>query len=109
VTLHMSYSAEAYHLLSRERLAQMKAGAYVVNCARGGLVDEEALFDLLQSGHLAGAYLDTYEREPYTGPLTNLDNVVLTPHMGSYAAECRIRMEVEAVENLLTAFEQVNR
>jgi D-3-phosphoglycerate dehydrogenase len=64
-------------------------------------VDEEALFDLLQSGHLAGAYLDTFEREPYTGPLTTLDNVVLTPHIGSYAAECRIRMEVEAVENLL--------
>lgn len=103
VTLHLSYSADSYHLLNRARLAQMKVGAYVVNCARGGLVDEDALFNLLQSGHLAGAYLDTFEREPYSGPLTTLDNVVLTPHIGSYAAECRIRMEVEAVENLLAA------
>lgn len=107
VTLHLSYSADSYHLLNQARLAQMKAGAYVVNCARGGLVDEETLFDLLQSGHLAGAYLDTFEREPYSGPLTTLDNAVLTPHIGSYAAECRIRMEVEAVENLLEAFAQM--
>lgn len=109
VTLHLSYSADSYHLLDETRLAQMKTGAYLVNCARGGLVDEAALFDLLQSGHLAGAYLDTFEREPYSGPLTTLDNVVLTPHIGSYAAECRIRMEVEAVENLLDAFGEMTR
>ncbi|HUM67769.1 MAG TPA: NAD(P)-dependent oxidoreductase [Chloroflexota bacterium] len=109
VTLHLSYSADSYHLLDETRLAQMKTGAYLVNCARGGLVDEAALFDLLQSGHLAGAYLDTFEREPYSGPLTTLDNVVLTPHIGSYAAECRIRMEVEAAENLLDAFGEMTR
>lgn len=104
VTLHLSYSPETYHLLNQERLARLQPGAFVVNCARGGLVDEAALLAALQSGHLAGAYLDTFEREPYQGPLAELDNVLLTPHIGSYAAECRVRMEVEAVENLLRVF-----
>jgi D-3-phosphoglycerate dehydrogenase len=56
---------------------------------------------------VGGAYLDTFEREPYRGPLAELDNVLLTPHIGSYAAECRIRMEVEAVENLLRVFGEI--
>jgi D-3-phosphoglycerate dehydrogenase len=67
-------------------------------------VDEDALLAHLQDGKLAGAYLDTFEKEPYTGPLTSMENVLLTPHMGSYAAECRLRMETEAVENLLDFF-----
>jgi D-3-phosphoglycerate dehydrogenase len=101
ITLHLNFSPENHYLLNQERLARLKPGAFVVNCARGGLVDEAALLAALQAGQLAGAYLDTFEREPYQGPLAELDNVLLTPHIGSYAAECRIRMEVEAVENLL--------
>lgn len=104
VTLHLSFSPEVHYLINQERLVRMKPGAFLLNCARGGLVNEAALLELLQSGHLGGAYLDTFEREPYQGPLTDLPNIVLTPHIGSYAAECRVRMEVEAVENLLTAF-----
>lgn len=104
VTLHLSFSPACYHLLDEAHLGLLKAGAFVVNCARGGLVDEAALLAALQSGHVAGAYLDTFEREPYQGPLAQLDNVLLTPHIGSYAAECRVRMEVEAVANLLDAF-----
>ena len=76
----------------------------VVNTVRGGLGDEEALAERLSSGDLAGVYLDVFEREPYTGPLTALPNVLVTPHMGSYAAESRARMELEAVENLLLSF-----
>ena len=77
----------------------------MVNTARGGLVDEAALCARLQDGRLAGAYLDTFEQEPYDGPLAALENVVLTPHIGSYAAECRLQQETEAVENLLRHFQ----
>jgi len=79
----------------------MPPGSWLINAARGGLVDEEALFRLLQSGRLAGAALDVFAREPYAGPLAGLDNVILTPHIGSYAQESRIRQEVETVKNLL--------
>ena len=104
VTLHLPYSREAHHLLNRGRLAQMKPGSILINCSRGGLVDEEALYELLQDGKLGGAHLDTFEEEPYSGPLTGLPNVLLTCHIGSYAAECRAMMELEAVENLLRFF-----
>ena len=106
VTLHLPYTQEAHHLLNRERLARMKPGSILVNCSRGGLVDEEALYELLKEGKLGGAHLDTYEEEPYGGPMTGLPNVLLTPHIGSYAAECRAMMELEAVENLLRFFRE---
>lgn len=106
VSLHLPYNSERHHLLDERLLGLMKDEAILVNCARGGLVDEDALFNLLKNGKLAGAYLDTFEKEPYQGPLTSIDNVLLTPHIGSYAAECRLRMETEAVENLITYFEQ---
>ena len=64
-------------------------------------MDEQALEDLLRGGHLGGAYLDTFEQEPYAGTLAELDNVLLTAHIGSYAAECRAQMELEAAQNLL--------
>ena len=104
VTLHLPYSQEVHHLVDRGRLAQMKSGSILVNCSRGGLVDEEALYELLKEGKLGGAHLDTFDEEPYTGPLIGLPNVLLTCHIGSYAAECRAMMELEAVENLLRFF-----
>ena len=79
----------------------MKTGAFLVNAARGWLVDEQALHEMLVSGHLAGAAIDTYEIEPYKGPLSELPQVVLTAHMGSYAKESRIQMEREAAQNLV--------
>lgn len=104
VSLHLPFNKEHYHFFDGRLLSLMKPEAILVNCARGGLVDEDALLARLQAGELAGAYLDTFEKEPYSGPLTTMENVVLTPHMGSYAAECRLRMETEAVENLLGFF-----
>lgn len=104
VTLHLPYSPATHHLLDRRRLALMRPGALLVNAARGGLVDESALYDSLERGHLGGAYLDVFEREPYDGPLLGLGNVILTPHIGSYAVETRVAMETEAVANLLLFF-----
>lgn len=101
VCLHCSRPAGGCTLLGRDELAAMPRGAWLVNCSRGGLVDEEALHELLLSGHLSGAALDVFDREPYQGPLAALDNVVLTPHVGSYAREGRIQMEIDAVRNLL--------
>ncbi|WP_319470254.1 phosphoglycerate dehydrogenase [uncultured Pseudodesulfovibrio sp.] len=101
LSLHLPYSGETHHVMDASALAAMKAGAYLVNYSRGGLVDEEALAAALEDGHLAGAALDSFEEEPYSGPLRNFSNVVLTGHIGSYAREGRIMQEVQAVENLL--------
>jgi D-3-phosphoglycerate dehydrogenase / 2-oxoglutarate reductase len=101
VSLHLPYTEETHHLLNSSRLNAMKYGSFLVNAARGGLVDEKALYECLQSGHLGGAALDCFEQEPYIGPLRNMVNVVLTGHIGSYAKEGRAIMEQQAVENLL--------
>ena len=81
----------------------MKPGAWLINAARGGIVDETALHTALKQEALAGAALDVFEKEPYQGPLAELPNVLLTPHIGSYAKEARINMEVDTVKNLLEA------
>lgn len=101
VTLHLPLTADNKGLINAERVKTMKKGAIIVNTARGGLIDERALFEALKSGALAGAALDVMEQEPYKGPLLELENIVLTPHIGAYAKEARIAMETEAVQNLL--------
>ena len=84
-------------------IAAMRPGAILVNTGRGSLVDEDALYAALADGRLAGAYVDVFSREPYDGPLRDLDTALLTPHAGSFAAEARAQMEIEAVENLLAS------
>lgn len=100
VSLHVSGAAPK-PLLGPRELAEMKRGAIVVNTARGGLVDESALLEGLRHERLGGAYLDVFVDEPYSGPLRELPNVVLTPHAGSYAREARSQMEIEAATNLV--------
>lgn len=107
VTLHLPYSEATRHFLDARRLGEMQKGAMVVNAARGGLIDEGALEECLRSGHLAGAALDCFENEPYTGPLRDLDNVVLTGHIGSYAQEARVLMEEQATEHLVRELRKV--
>lgn len=100
ITLHCS-APERMPLMGKQELENMKQGSWIVNASRGGLIDEEALYSFLRQGHIAGAALDVFDKEPYSGPLTELDNVILTPHIGSYAKESRIEMEMQAVKNLL--------
>lgn len=88
-------------LLGKGELALMRRGAYLLNAARGTLIDEAALLDALNSGHIAGAWLDTFPAEPYAGPLAHHPRMLTTPHVGSYTRECRKSMEMEAVTNLL--------
>lgn len=101
VTLHVPYSSENHHLLNQQRIAMMKRGAIIVNIARGGLIDEVALANALQSGAIAGAALDCFEEEPYSGPLTSFENVQMTAHMGTYAIETRGQMERQAAAQLV--------
>jgi len=88
-------------IIGEEEFAHMKKGAYLLNVARGGVVSENFLVKAIEDGTVAGAWLDTFEEEPYKGALCNYPNVLLTPHVGSYTAECRLQMENEAVDNLL--------
>ncbi|MCA6571782.1 MAG: phosphoglycerate dehydrogenase [Pseudanabaena sp.] len=100
VTIHIPYSKENHHLVDRDFINKMQAGSILINTSRGGIIDEEALYDALVSGHLAGAALDVFEEEPYTGKLASLPQVILTPHMGSYAREARTLMEEESAQHL---------
>jgi D-3-phosphoglycerate dehydrogenase / 2-oxoglutarate reductase len=100
VTLHMPYDQTTHHIINKENLAAMKAGAILINTARGSLVDESELVKALRCGQLAGAGLDVFEAEPYSGVLQSLPQVVLTPHLASSAVETRRRMEFEAADNL---------
>ncbi len=101
ITLHTPYGADTHHMLNADTFAVMKPEAIVINAARGGLVDENALLAALQSGKVSTAALDVFEQEPYHGPLIENNNIILTSHIGSLARESRQRMEIEAAENLL--------
>jgi len=101
VTLHTPYSTDTHHLLDAKAFAAMKPEVIVINAARGGLVDENALADALKSGKVSAAALDVFEQEPYHGALLEFSNITLTSHVGSLARESRQRMEIEAAENLL--------
>ena len=101
LSLHCTKTGGECSLFTTEQLRIMKPGSWIINASRGGIVDEAALYEMLKSEHLAGAAIDVFEREPYDGPLTKLDNVILTPHIGSYARESRIQMEVGTIKNLI--------
>lgn len=95
-------------IIGEREFALLKDGVFLLNVARGGLIAEEALVKALEEGKVAGAWLDTFSKEPYTGALCQFPNVVLTPHVGSYTLECRKQMETEAVDNLLNVLQKVS-
>lgn len=100
VTLHLPYSSDTHHIIDATAIARMQPGTIFINAARGGLVDETALCAALNSGHIEAAALDSFEQEPYQGPLRECKQAILTSHIGSLARETRQRMEIEAAENL---------
>jgi glyoxylate/hydroxypyruvate/2-ketogluconate reductase len=104
LTLHVPYSASTHHIIGSPELAMMKQGAILINAARGGVVDDEALVEALRSGRLAGAGLDVFENEPALNPtLIAMKNVVLTPHIASSSAATRHAMAMLAAQNLVAA------
>ena len=104
VSLHVPLTEETHHLVGARELALMRPGSYLVNTSRGPVVDEAALVKSLEDGHLGGAGLDVYEREPeLTAGLTDLENVVLLPHLGSATVEARGRMAELAARNAIAA------
>jgi D-3-phosphoglycerate dehydrogenase len=107
ISVHVPLTRETRGLIGAAELETMKPGVRIVNCARGGIVDEAALVRALRCGRLFAAGLDVYESEPLpaTSPLLELPNVVLTPHIGSASVATRIRMADLAVENLLAGLE----
>jgi D-3-phosphoglycerate dehydrogenase len=100
ITLHNSGET---CLIAEDEIARMKPGVFLLNASRGGVISEAALAQGIQSGKIAGAWLDTFVQEPYRGILEHLPQVIITPHVGSYTTECRIAMENQAVTNLLKA------
>lgn len=101
VSLNLFYSPEVHHLINKKTLSLMKPGAFLINTARGMLVDEEDLFQALKGGVIKGAALDVFEQEPYKGTLRSLDNVILTPHIGAATQESRFEMEKGAATEVV--------
>ncbi len=105
LSLNTPLTESTFHLMDQTTIAQMKRGAFLINTARGPVVDEAALVSALRSGHLAGAGLDVYEFEPaITDDLLSMDNVVLVPHIGTATMDARIEMGNYAAENILLFF-----
>ena len=101
ITLHVPLTDQTRNILSRENLLKTKKGVRIVNCARGGLVDETALSELLQSGHVAGAAFDVFAVEPaIENPLLNLPNVVCTPHLGAATTEAQENVALQVAEQM---------
>jgi len=103
ITIHSSGES---CILGNHEFSLLKKGVFLLNASRGGVISETALVDGLKNGIVTGAWLDTFEKEPYNGDLIRFDQVILTPHIGSYTFECRKKMEQDSVNNLLNALEK---
>lgn len=107
VSIHLNLTDETNQLMDSTKICKMKPGSILINASRGEMIDEEALYKALKEKGVLGAGLDVFNNEPYSGPLTEFDNVILTPHIGSYAKELRIQMEIEAAENLIKGLNEL--
>ena len=101
VTLHVPLTRHTRNLIGAEQLEAMGADTVLVNTCRGGVVNEAALADALRRGVIAGAAVDTFAEEPYHGELVEVETCLITPHMGSMSADCRLAMEVGAARNVV--------
>jgi D-3-phosphoglycerate dehydrogenase len=105
ISLHTPLTAETRHILNAERLPKTKRGVRIINCARGGLIDEQALADAISNGHVAGAALDVFEMEPLPAdsPLRKISKLVLTPHLGASTAEAQESVGIEIAQSIRAA------
>ncbi len=101
ISLHVPLWKETRHMIGLHELEMMRQDAMLINTARGGIVDETALKDALEKGFISGAAIDVFEKEPYSGLLSLMENCILTPHLGSCTLECRARMESESLNEAL--------
>jgi len=101
ISVHTPHSKDNKPIIGKDEIKNMSENCYLINVSRGGVIDEEALYNSLKNKEIAGAAVDVFSEEPYHGYLLNLDNVVLTPHIGSYAKEARLNMEIESVKNFI--------
>jgi len=102
ISLHLPHIPQTHYIVNEEMLSKMKPSAYIINCARGGTVDEKSLYNALKNGTIAGAGLDVFENEPpKDSPLLTLDNVVLTPHIGANTNEGQIRAGTVCAEQII--------
>jgi len=107
ITLHVPKSKETYHLINKDTLAKMKKGVRIINCARGGIIDEKDLLTAIQSGHVKGAALDVFEKEPPLGsPLLARPEVILTPHLGASTEEAQVKVAVGMAHTVIEYFEK---
>ena len=97
----MPLTADTFNLIGEEELFKMKNGVRLINTARGGIINEDALCRFLNSGHVAAAAIDTFFEEPYSGPLTGFSNVINTAHIGAMTRASRADMEISATEEVL--------
>ncbi len=106
ITLHLPYGASTRHLIGEKELAMMKPGVRIINCARGGLIDEDALYKALKEGKIAGAALDVFEEEPPGNcALLELDNVIVTPHLGALTREAQTNVALQVAEQVIKALQ----
>jgi D-3-phosphoglycerate dehydrogenase len=101
ISLHVPLTGQTKNMIRREHLLKMKPDAIVINTARGGIISEQDLAEVLRSGHLGGAAIDVFNHEPYSGDLAQIERCLLTSHMGSMSIDCRTRMEIEATEEAI--------
>ena len=104
VTIHLNLTQENQGLINLSKLKKMKKTAIIINTSRGEIVCEDDLEIAIKDKIISGAGLDVFSEEPYEGSLLNHENILTTPHIGSYAKEIRIKMELESVENLIEGF-----
>ena len=101
ISLHVPLTARTKNMIREEQLMQMKSDALLINTARGGIINERDLAEVMNAGHLGGAAIDVFDHEPYSGPLGKIERCLLTAHMGSMSVDCRTRMEVEATDEAI--------
>jgi len=104
ISFHVPLTGQTKDMVRLEHLKMMKADAILINTARGGIINEDDLYEVMKAGHLSGAAIDVFLQEPYSGKLCEIERCILTAHMGSMSIDCRTRMEREATEEALRFF-----